>query len=516
MREGQPPEPQSAAAVDAPAGLTGGAVVLRAWMRAASAALADNIEQINDLNVFPVPDADTGTNSNATFQAAVAAVAALPDDADAATMAQAMGRAAALGARGNSGVILSQMLRGVSQAAIDPDRPFTAVALARVLDSAATSGREAVADPRDGTMLSVMSDAAAAAEDAVSTGDVAAVAVAAADAARRSLEDTPNHLAVLASAGVVDAGGRAIVVVLDALAEVLTGTARPAWQAPVLTKSCDIDSVAADYDGPAYEVMYVLHADAPAVADVRAQLVSLGDSLAVVGGDGLWNVHVHVDDPAAAVDIGRAAGHLESIRISFLRTGFPSEPVDGSVTLIAAVAASPLAENLEATGVVTTTLGEAAVAEAISRSAGDVIVCVPRRLDVDGATGRVAQVLCPTPVHVIAAAAVWDAAVDFDALVNRVAAAVAGVTTASVVADGDAFLAVASGSRERHSTLIAATSAAVKNIRTTEHEIATVVVDPSQSTVVDDLAARVLEDSGLEAEIVVCPVPGAVAVIGLE
>ena len=473
MRQGQPPEPQTASAAASAAELTAGAAVLRAWMRAASAALADNIEQINDLNVFPVPDADTGTNSNATFQAAVAAVAALPDDADAATMAQAMGRAAALGARGNSGVILSQMLRGVSQAAIDPDRPFTAVALARVLDSAAASGREAVADPRDGTMLSVMADAAGAAEDAVSTGDVAAVAVAAADAARRSLEDTPNHLAVLASAGVVDAG-------------------------------------------PAYEVMYVVHADAPAVADVRAQLISLGDSLAVVGGDGLWNVHVHVHDPAAAVDIGRAAGQLESIRISFLRAGFAAEPVAGSVALIAAVACSRLAENLEAAGVVATALDDAAAIEAISRSTGDVIACVPRRLDVERTTGRVAQVICPTPVHVIAAAAVWDAAVDFDSLVNRVAAAVAGVTTASVVADGDAFLAVASGSRERHSTLVQAASAAVKNVRTTEHEIVTVVVDPSQSTVVDDLAAQVLADSGLEAEIVVCPVLGAVAVIGLE
>ncbi|NBU30372.1 MAG: DAK2 domain-containing protein, partial [Actinobacteria bacterium] len=101
--------------------------ILRAWIEVAGRALTENVDQINDLNVFPVPDADTGTNSNATFQAAIRAVAELPADADALTVARSMGRAAALGARGNSGVILSQMLRGVSEAAIDPERPFTAV-----------------------------------------------------------------------------------------------------------------------------------------------------------------------------------------------------------------------------------------------------------------------------------------------------------------------------------------------------------------------------------------------------
>ena len=468
------------------------------------------------MNVFPVPDADTGTNSNATFQAAVAAVAALPDDADAATLAQAMGKAAALGARGNSGVILSQMLRGVSQAAVDPDRPFTAVALARVLGSAATSGREAVSDPRDGTMLSVMADAADAAEAAVSTGDLGAVAVAAADGARKSLEDTPNHLAVLASAGVVDAGGRAIVVVLDALAEVLTGQARPTWQAPVLTKSCDIHAVAAHYSGPAYEVMYVLHADAPAVADVRAQLVSLGDSLAVVGGDGLWNVHVHVDDPATAVDIGRAAGALESIRISFLRAGFSDAHGDVEAQLVIALPQSPFAESLATAGITIVAPDEGAIVGVLNSLEGDAVVCVPRKITIANDAGRVAQIICPTPAHVVAAAAVWDGTGDFDSIVNRVAAAVAGVTVASVVADGDSLVAVGATTRHRHATVSAAIADAVASNRSSLHEIVTIVLDPAQSGLADEIAAAVHQATGLEAEIVQCPVPGAVAVIGLE
>lgn len=507
------------------AGSLAGADILRAWIRAASLALSDHIDQINDLNVFPVPDADTGTNSNATFQAALAAVAALPDDADVATLARAMGRAAALGARGNSGVILSQMLQGVSQAAIDPERPFTAVSLARVLESAATNGREAVADPRDGTMLSVMSDAATAAGSAVSTGDVAAVSVAAADAARRSLEDTPNHLAVLAAAGVVDAGGRAIVVVLDALAEVLTGQARPEWQAPVLTKSCDLHAVESQYSGPAYEVMYVLHADAPEVADVRSQLISLGDSLAVVGGDGLWNVHVHVDDPATAVDIGRAAGRLESVRVSFLRSGFATSASETSPKLIVAVPDSPLSQQLSQAGVTVVNVDESSVQSAIASAERDVVVClgmaIGGNLNLGDAQGistnahRRAAIICPTPAHTVAATAVWDDAIDFDSAVTRVAAAVAGVATATVAADGNRFLAIGARGRTVHDSFTEAAVAATVLSQEPHHELATIVLNATHDGYAD-AASDISAATGLEVETVVCPVPGAVAVIGLE
>jgi len=491
--------------------------ILRAWIEVAGRALTENVDQINDLNVFPVPDADTGTNSNATFQAAIRAVAELPADADALTVARSMGRAAALGARGNSGVILSQMLRGVSEAAIDPERPFTAVALARVLESAAVAGREAVADPRDGTMLSVMTEAAHAASEAVSSGDVALVSVAAADAARRSLEDTPNHLAVLAAAGVVDAGGRMIVVVLDSLAEVLTGIPRPVWQAPVLTRSCEIDSIAATYNGPAYEVMYVLHAEAPAIADVRAQLVSLGDSLAVVGGDDLWNVHVHVDDPSAAVDIGRAAGTLESLRVTYLRTGFAHNGASERTALVVALPQCPLADDLAGSGVLVAGMADAEVVMAVAAASDDVILCVPRILQMQESTHRIAQVICPSAAHVIAAASVWDGAMDFDDAVNQIAAAVSHVTTAAVVADGDAYIATGAANLVQSAPdFESAVLAAVNAIRAPHHEIATLVVNPSAIDVGSKAVALVVAATGLTVDLAVCPTPGARAVIGLE
>lgn len=491
--------------------------ILRAWLQAAARALAANVDEINELNVFPVPDADTGTNSNVTFQAAVAAVAALPNDADAATVAKAMGMAAALGARGNSGVILSQMLQGVSAAAIDPDKPFTAAGLARVLESAATAGREAVGDPRDGTMLSVMADAAAAAGAAVPAGDLPAVAVAAADAARRSLEDTPNHLAVLAAAGVVDAGGRAIVVVLDALAEVLTGEPRPAWHAPVLTRSCEIGAVAAAYTGPAFEVMYVLRADAPQIADVRAQLVSLGDSLAVVGGDGVWNVHVHVDDPAAAVDIGRAAGQLDSLRVAYLRTGFSDSAERGAGTsMLAVVPASPLAEQLRSAGATVLEPIDEAVADAIAGAETDVIACLPRRLDIPTSTRRIAQVVCPTPVHMMAAASVWSAEEDLDLAAAQVAAAVSQVSTASVMSDGAGFVATAGMTLRHAPDLAAALACAAAMCRSPHHEMATIVVGLQDEASARASIADIEAESGLAVEVIVCPLNGARAIVGLE
>ena len=211
------------------------------------------------------------------------------------------------------------------------------------LRRAADSARQAVVHPVEGTVLTVASAAADAASGA--EGDCGAVARAAYEGARAALAATPGQLAVLERAGVVDAGGRGLVAVLGALVETFTGEAPAAAAVPVLAAharvgagsdttglharvettvteplgeagECADGTPAPDAGGPAFEVIYLLEAEDAAVTRLRDRLDALGDSLVVVGGDGLWNVHVHVDDAGAAVEAGVEAGRPYRIRIT--------------------------------------------------------------------------------------------------------------------------------------------------------------------------------------------------------
>ncbi len=322
-----------------------------AWARHALARLAEEREEIDRLNVFPVPDGDTGTNMYLTMESAVLAVDAMtseqPDGAlaqrwagaDAETLrllaiVQALARGALMGARGNSGVILSQVLRGILHADLhtnDAGQPTDGGRLAAsALGAAAKLAYQAVGRPVEGTMLTVIRVAAEAAQTAAEGNSrLPEVITAAADGARAALARTPMQLPALAAAGVVDSGGAGIVVIVDAMAEIVTGTARPPRAAPrPESVGAEVEHrPQADYDGPAYEVMYLLDAEDGAVAGLRDRLGALGDSLVVVGGDGLWNVHVHVDDAGAAVEAALEAGRPHRIRIQWLREGFPETPV---------------------------------------------------------------------------------------------------------------------------------------------------------------------------------------------
>src|SRR6266540_3986673 len=272
--------------------------------------------EIDDLNVYPVPDGDTGTNLVLTVAAADEALAL---EADAlASLGHALrcaARGALLGARGNSGVILSQILRGLADALAAA--PLAGGrALATALATAASAAYQAVAQPVEGTILTVVRAAAQAAA-AADSDDLATVARAAADAARAALARTPEQLPVLARAGVVDAGGRGLCVMLDALVEVITGERPsdepvvPASVRPPLTMARESGS-----DDYAYEVQFLLDATETAVAPLKQSLAKLGDSLVVVGGDGTWNVHVHVNDVGAAVEAGVEAGRPHRITVT--------------------------------------------------------------------------------------------------------------------------------------------------------------------------------------------------------
>ncbi|MEU0739449.1 DAK2 domain-containing protein [Streptomyces sp. NPDC006134] len=359
------------------------ALAVRTWCGLALRALGSAREEIDAINVYPVADGDTGTNLYLTVESAVAAVEAVfaahevgpggrgdagPGGTGAggaeasggpslAEAARAMAHGALIGARGNSGTILAQLLRGMAQVLAGrgedayTDGPGLRLALRRAADSA----RQAVAHPVEGTVLSVASAAADAAERA--EGDCGAVARAAYEGARTALAATPGRLPVLRRAGVVDAGGCGLVSVLAALVEALTGEAPAAGASASRTvpplggahargeragrdTSGDLraDAVGAGSDegglpgecdtpggtpggGPSFEVIYLLEADDAAVTRLRERLDALGDSLVVVGGDGLWNVHVHVDDAGAAVEAGVEAGRPYRIRITHFGQG---------------------------------------------------------------------------------------------------------------------------------------------------------------------------------------------------
>ncbi len=300
------------------------ATVLR-FVDIATDALSGAREEIDALNVYPVPDGDTGTNMYLTVSAARDAIREVvgddPKGADPGKALAAFSRGALLGARGNSGVILSQMLGAIAHRIAEQqpgDR--NATVMAEALQQATDASYAAVGEPVEGTILTVAraaSDAAMAhaADPASRARDVLTLA---AQAAREALSRTPEQLKALRDAGVVDAGGRGLSVILDAAETVLTGR-RPApvktrigeHQIPVPVPADDLTE-----DGPSYEVMYLLDADDERIPELRRTLAPLGDSLVVVGGEGLFNVHVHVDDVGAAIEAGIRAGRPYRVRVT--------------------------------------------------------------------------------------------------------------------------------------------------------------------------------------------------------
>ncbi|MFI5491012.1 DAK2 domain-containing protein [Actinoplanes sp. NPDC051859] len=370
------------------------AAAVRRWCGAGLAALREHQHEIDELNVYPVPDGDTGTNLVLTLASAQEAleepsetweeppqawrvqslgqnareaapealrqapvelrdVSSAADGAALGPVMRRMARGALLGARGNSGVIVSQILRGMADT-FAAAASVRGLALALALRKASEAAYAAVARPVEGTVLTV---AAAAAEGAgrIKSDDLQAVARAAARAAAEALARTPQQLPVLARAGVVDAGGRGLVVLLEALVAVLgagdgteaTPVERPQSadpQAPAVPAVSEASTMPADSQAPAvpdgscrpendghgvsdgsgfgYEVQFLLDAEPAAVEAMKRTLDALGDSLVVVGtGDGeppTWNVHVHVDDIGAAIEAGIVAGRPHRIAVNRL------------------------------------------------------------------------------------------------------------------------------------------------------------------------------------------------------
>lgn len=297
---------------------------LRAVIAGYRDALRAHQDAINRLNVYPVPDGDTGTNMALTVESVVAELEEA--GADMAGTCKAISHGSLMGARGNSGVILSQILRGVSDELKGLDAA-DGVAVARALATAREAAYGAVMKPVEGTILTVVREASEAAGPAAD-GGAALVEVldAARDAAADALARTPELLPVLAEAGVVDAGGRGFLLLLDVLLHEAAGRPVPEPE-PVAAGAASPataagQAVAEAHEGGVgdlrYEVMYFLEAadeTIPAFKDVWA---GIGDSIVVVGGDGIWNCHIHTDDIGAAVEAALDAGRPRNIRVTDL------------------------------------------------------------------------------------------------------------------------------------------------------------------------------------------------------
>jgi hypothetical protein len=279
-------------------------------------ALRAHQEELNRLNVYPVPDGDTGTNMTLTLESVCAELGSAERMDD---VCRAVAHGSLMGARGNSGVILSQILRGFAEVFADRDA-VTVEDLVAALRRAADAAYEAVVRPVEGTILTVIRAAAEAAEDARAAGasSLDAVLERVDAAARDAVEHTPDLLPVLREAGVVDAGGRGFTLLLDAFLHVVDGRPLPEPEVVTTPAAVRAHQLGEDATRMRYEVMYLLDAKDETIPAFKEAWDAIGDSIVVVGGDGIWNCHVHTNDVGAAVEVGIEAGRPSKIRITDL------------------------------------------------------------------------------------------------------------------------------------------------------------------------------------------------------
>jgi len=297
-----------------------GAGLLEAF-RAAVDNLEAHVDEINSLNVYPVPDGDTGSNMLATVRAAL-------DEAEgvggvsAERVAAAISFGALMGARGNSGVITSQIFRGMAEA-LGGKRRFNGLDLAHALSEGARTAYAAVAKPVEGTILTVIRESATAAVAAAEhSEDIETVLAATLDAAEKSVARTPTLLAILREAGVVDSGGQGLYRLFQGALLFLVGQAPSAPARDRTHAGSKASTLVAHADeGFGYETMYLLQAEGPRALDVdaiRLHLETVGDSVLVAGDARALKIHVHNDRPDLIIGFGLAQGSLSRISVENL------------------------------------------------------------------------------------------------------------------------------------------------------------------------------------------------------
>jgi DAK2 domain fusion protein YloV len=456
------------------------------WLRRATEVISDSADALNTMNVFPVADADTGSNLKLTMTGIAQAIPSLQQSSvDAAV------QAAILCAHGNSGAIVAEMFVSVCRA-LEHDLPGlqslpSGTMVATLLRIAAVAARRAVARPVAGTILTVADDVASAAEEAAGRqpGNALAVVQAAQLESSESLARTPKQLDVLASAGVVDAGGQAYVLLIDVLAELLGGApAQPLTETAASTAASQREA-----PNPAgqYEVMYALRGAPPSDLDaLREQLSELGHSVVIVGDQAIAQVHVHLAEAGAAVEAALPLGELSQVRI----TALAPTPVIGRRSVLAVVTGSGLASAVASLGGVPVLAadGEVTVDQlraAADQTCGDLVI-LPNGgenlkrvgefvLELRRAGRRVGIVSTVAQVQGLAAMAVHEPSADFGSTVVVMSTAAEHTRYGAItVAESDA---VAAAGRYVPGDVLGIVGGAVDFIGTSMAEVAWKVVE---------------------------------------
>jgi DAK2 domain fusion protein YloV len=399
--------------------------VVRAWVDSALAALEASRARIDDLNVYPVPDGDTGTNLTLT-------VRALRDSlldstaADRATLAKDVTRGALMGARGNSGVILSQIVRGAAESLAQE------LDVARATRGAADAAYAAVRKPVEGTMLSVIRELAEEAEthDCSDRDEVLRALVRRGEAA---VARTPEQLDVLREAGVVDAGGAGLLEIVRGLVAAATGESIP--PAPPALAVAGYDAVHQEDSRYRYCTVFLVEGDELDRETLEDELDRIGDSLLVVGDANALKVHVHTDDPGRALQLGTAVGTIDRVEIANmheqahereqrLADALEERPRTAVVVVVAGDGNRKLFESLGATRIVeggqTMNPSTAELVAAVESADADEVLLLPNNSNVILAAEQAAE-LAQRPVQVIASESMQAglaAMVSFDATRN--------------------------------------------------------------------------------------------------
>ncbi len=290
----------------------------RAMTEAAYRWLELNHGTVNALNVFPVPDGDTGTNMLLTMRDAYQEMEAVRDSSVGALL-QALAHGALMGARGNSGVILSQILRGMARA-VDKNPTLTAASFAAALQEGCTTAYRGVQRPVEGTILTVVREAADAARRAAALGnDFRFVLDHTVQAASEAVEKTPTLLKVLAEAGVVDAGGKGLYYIFEGWLRCLRGESVTVGDTKTAAFAGRAEALTGNYN---YDVQYIVHGEQLDVEAIREAINRMGDSVIVVGDEHMVKVHVHTDEPAMPLNYGANLGRLSQIIIENMQEQF--------------------------------------------------------------------------------------------------------------------------------------------------------------------------------------------------
>jgi DAK2 domain fusion protein YloV len=363
-----------------------GVEALRDTMTTFRDVLSAHAERINRLNVYPVPDGDTGTNMARTLDAVVTEMEAAPDELVA--TCDAISHGSLMGARGNSGVILSQIMRGIAST-LKRAGGVNGATVAEALGVATDAAYKAVLTPVEGTILTVVRESADAARTAAGDGaTLARVVRAARDAGRVALDQTPELLPVLKDAGVVDAGGAGYLLLLDAALHVIDGEPLPDAPEGVIAAPVARPTAQHATGDTRYEVMFFCDLDDERIEDLKQSWGAVGDSIVVVGGDGIWNCHVHTNDIGAAIEAALDLdGRPRQIRVTDLFEEVAAEHAVREAELIASAAQPDL---------------PAVTSAVVAVSSGDGITELFRDLGVQGIV-RGGQTLNPSTAELLAA-----------------------------------------------------------------------------------------------------------------